>query len=339
MAQTRTRSHPGRHDRVRGRRDTRQSQRPGRAEVGDRRVGRRVGADRDPAAQPAVGAAHQATTPLVRAAGDRKLGGKLRVHGQQQTLAGERDRQHPDPGRACHGGADEHDRVEPDDGRDRREAHRGVVEEAKPARELLPVPQLREACRVGIERRRDYETHGPLRAVELASRVFDRARDFDTGGDAQLLEDVDACATRRSCRSGRARLRSRGSSCGRLRARRSRTHAESETRARCRLHRPARVARRGLRVVGARGVSRRGRAASRTRRARARPRRNTATASSRSPAAASARPCRLRESADVQLRADRCGGLGRTRRHTCRLSRLATREQYRRARAAGQRLG
>ena len=152
-------NHPGRHDRVRRRRDTYQSECPGSAEIGDRRVGHEVGADRHPAAEPAVGAAHQAAAPLVRAARDRKLRGELGVHRQQQTLAGERDRQHPDPGRACHDGADEHDRVEPDDGRGCGEPHRSVVEEAKPTRELLPVPQLREPLRVRIERRRGYETH------------------------------------------------------------------------------------------------------------------------------------------------------------------------------------
>ena len=36
-----------------------EGQRPGGAKVGDRRVGHRVGADRDPAGEPAVGAAHQ----------------------------------------------------------------------------------------------------------------------------------------------------------------------------------------------------------------------------------------------------------------------------------------
>ena len=183
-------NHPGRHDRVRRRRDTYQSECPGSAEVGDRRVGHSVGADRHPAAEPAVGAAHQAAAPLVRAARDRKLRGELGVHGQQQTLAGERDRQHPDPGRACHDGADEHDCVEPDDGRGCGEPHRGVVEEAKPTRELLPVPQLREPLP-----RRDRAAARPrdsclLRAVELASRVFDRASDLDPGRDAQLLEDV-----------------------------------------------------------------------------------------------------------------------------------------------------
>ena len=50
--------------------------------------------------------------------------------------------------RSRHGHPDEHDGVEPDDGRDRREADRDVVEDAEPAPELLLVAELVEPPRV-----------------------------------------------------------------------------------------------------------------------------------------------------------------------------------------------
>ena len=78
--------------------DPEQRERPRRAEVGDRRVGHGVGADRDPAREPAVGGRPSAGAPLVGAAGDRELGRQLGVDGEQQALTGERDRQHPHPG-------------------------------------------------------------------------------------------------------------------------------------------------------------------------------------------------------------------------------------------------
>jgi MMPL family len=71
--------HPREHDPVRARRDAGERQRPRRTEVGDRRVGDRVRADRDPAAEPAVGAAQQPAAPLVRAARDRELRRQKRI--------------------------------------------------------------------------------------------------------------------------------------------------------------------------------------------------------------------------------------------------------------------
>ena len=123
--------HSRHHDRVRGRLDAEQGQRPGRAEVGDRRVGRAVGADRDPAAEPAVGGAdrgggstgrrrRRSGTPTRARRTRRAAGTGRRVRPAAPT---------PTPGPATVS-ADEHDGVEPDDRRDRREAERRVVEDA-----------------------------------------------------------------------------------------------------------------------------------------------------------------------------------------------------------------
>ena len=122
--------HPRDDDRVRRGLDPDEHQRPRRAEVGDRRVRHRVGADRDPAGDPSVRPAHQPAAPLVGAAGDGELRRQLGVHREQQALARERHRQHPDPRRPGDHRADEHDRVQPDDRRDRGEAERDVVEAA-----------------------------------------------------------------------------------------------------------------------------------------------------------------------------------------------------------------
>ena len=105
----------GGHDPARRRLDPREGQCPRGSEIGDRRVRRRVRADRHPPVDPPVGLAHQAPAPLVRAARDGELGGELGVHREQQALACERDRQHPHPGRARHRRADQHHRVEADD--------------------------------------------------------------------------------------------------------------------------------------------------------------------------------------------------------------------------------
>ena len=177
--------HPRDDDRVRRGLDPHEHQRPRRAEVGDRRVRHGVGADRDPAAHPAVGPAHEAAAPLVGAAGDRELRRQLGVHREQQALARERDRQHPDPRGPGDDRADERDAVQPDDRRDRGEAERDVVAQPQPARELLRVAQLGQARGVRVGRRGDRGHPGVLLAVAL-----DRARDVDPGGHAELHEDV-----------------------------------------------------------------------------------------------------------------------------------------------------
>ena len=106
--------HAGEDDPAGRRVDPEQRQQPGRAEVGDRRVRDRVRADRHPAAEPAVDAAHQPPVPLVRGARHRELGCQLRVDRKQQALPGERDRQHPHPRGPGDDRADEDDGVQPD---------------------------------------------------------------------------------------------------------------------------------------------------------------------------------------------------------------------------------
>ena len=134
--------HPHHHDRIRRRRDANEDQRPGSTEVRDSRVGGAVGADRHPAAHPAVAGTDEATCPLIGASRDRELRRELRIDDEQQALAHECDRQHPHPGRSRDRHADEHDGIEPDDGRDRRDPEGGVVEDVEPAGELLGIAEL-----------------------------------------------------------------------------------------------------------------------------------------------------------------------------------------------------
>jgi hypothetical protein len=66
-------------------------------------------------------------------------------------LAGERDRQHPDPGRPGDDAAHEHDGVQPDDRRRGGEAHHDVAKAAQAAVEILLVAKLAQARRVGVD--------------------------------------------------------------------------------------------------------------------------------------------------------------------------------------------
>ena len=142
-----------------------------------------------PAAEPAVGAAHQAPAPLVGAAGDRELGRELGVHGDQQALAGQRHRQDPDPRRPGHRHAHEHHGVEADDRRDRGESHRDVAEDVQAAVELLRGSPARPGARRRrrLARRRRSRRSGPSRSRR--SRSIARATSTRED-DAELHEDV-----------------------------------------------------------------------------------------------------------------------------------------------------
>ena len=177
-------------------------ERPRRAEVGDRRVGDAVGADSDPAAQPAVRRPQEPARPLVGAARDRELGRELGVDGEQQALSRQRDRQHPHPRRPGDERAHEHDGVEPDDRRDRREAQRGVVRDAQAAGELLGVAELVQARDIGIDvgsaRRDGVTARRRLRRPDAARARSPARRRRATRRRA--CGRCCACATRPSCR-------------------------------------------------------------------------------------------------------------------------------------------
>ena len=266
----------------------------------------------------------QPAAPLIRASGDRELRRELRVHGEQQALAGQRDRQHPHPRRAGDDHADEHDGVEPDDGEIAAKPSAALSKTLQPARELLRIAELVQARGVRVDRRRAAEVT-PAVSVAPAPLALDRPRDVDARRDAELVEDVadvrlDRLVAEEQRRRDLAVRQPIGDEAGDLElALRQRVDA------RCRPPPPARAARPALRAGAARGASRRARAPSRTRRAPAPPR-----AAPRSPARARRRRrarappgCARRRPAAAPR--PQLGGLGRLVRDAGRLERLAAR--------------
>ena len=296
----------------------------------------RVRADRDPAAEPAVGAADQPAAPLVGAAGDRELRRELGVDGEQQALAGQRDRQHPDPRRArrppCRRARRRRARRP---ARSRRSRAPRCRRAAAGASSSCVVAELGEPRGVGVERRRD---------ASRASRRARAARARSARATSTRDETPSLRKMLRRCDSTVLSLRNSAAAISRFVLRSVDELGDLELalgqrrRRRSRRPSPARAARRARRACAARGASRRARAPSRTRRARPRPRAASAIACvalarggeraalrgcARTPPGA-ARRSAAAASADAPAA---CGGL----------ERLAGGEQHRRARAGGER--
>ena len=167
----------------------------------------------DPAAEPAVGAAHQPAAPLVGAAGDRELRRELGVDREQQALAGERDRQHPDPRRA---------RRRRCRRRRRRRGRRPARSRRSPSRRCRRTAGAGRApagSRARASRAASGSTGGAAAVTPRQRRPRaprSTARATSTREEhAELDEDVAQVRLDRLVAQEQRRRRSRGSSCGR----------------------------------------------------------------------------------------------------------------------------
>jgi hypothetical protein len=101
-----------------------------------------------PARPPAVGSAEQAAGPLVDPPGDRPVRREAGVDEGDEELPGHDDGEAPHPRRASGGRAEGHDRVQPDDRRDEREADSPVGPEVEHPWQLLAISEVRQALLV-----------------------------------------------------------------------------------------------------------------------------------------------------------------------------------------------